>query len=190
VNGLGDNWGSHDKMDDTNYSGQNYMIVKAGSSGNFPADFSFDPQTHNVFTGQGEWVYIAMLINYGASLPWAFMILETDGNPTDGGVTWHYTGTEAEIVNDPNITIPITEEFEKLLSANGREKDKVYAVMVIKYQLKNWAYLSGTDKTVYLRCAPLNIATPPVGSSQTYGYWAVPPPDGNPGRYKIFYQIP
>jgi hypothetical protein len=181
VNGL-----DNDLMSQSDYSGQNYMIIKAGSSGSFPHTFSFDPQTHHVFTGQGEWVYIAMLINYDVSLPRAFMILESD----DSGSTWSYTGTEAEIVNDPNITIPLTEKFDNLLSSNGRAKDKVYPVMVIKYRLKDWAYSSGDNKTVYLRCLPLNIGTPKEMSPKTYGYGTLPTPDGNPGRFTIHYEIP
>jgi hypothetical protein len=188
VNGLGTAWGDHDKMDPTNYSGRNYMIIKAGSSGSFPDNFSFDSQTHNVFTDQGEWVYIAMLINYAVSLPRAFMILETDDD-INSTVTWRYSGTEAEIVRDPNITIPITREFEKLLSMNGREQDKVYPVMVLKYKLQNWNYTSGTRKTILLHCAPLNIATAPETSPQTY-VGTLPLRDGNPGRYQIHYDIP
>ncbi|MDR2477779.1 MAG: hypothetical protein LBD48_00545 [Treponema sp.] len=188
INGIGD-WGT-DQLSKNNFSGKNYLIIKAGASGDFPPGvLPLDPQTHNVFDAQGEWIYLAMLLNYGASMPRAFIILETEQvtDPT----TWYFSGTEVEIVNDPRITIPLSHEFEKHLDRNGRQKDGVYPLIVVKYRLKNWNYPPGTERTVYLRCAPLHIATPEYSSPSTYDYWTVGSvDDANPGRFQINYRIP
>jgi hypothetical protein len=199
VNGLGDNV-SDDIMNKTNFSGENFMIIKTDPAGSFAGNnFVFDSASHNVFSrGDNNDIYLAMLAGYhGAYLPRAFKIMEK----VDGSSSFAYAGQEAELVTDPNITIPITREFEKHLERKGRSEDAVYPVVVVKYRLMPRP--SGSH-TVYLSCWPLQKDAPSQTTPETGlcpdnpGISPGPGLDhpfgfddsSNPGRFIIYYDIP